>query len=124
VAALKFEDPFANIPPGRENDYRLLLERVYRAIAAEIEIKFNMVRQKWGEHEIRIKKVEKEVEGIKPCPCGKRHDPKTPCPLYLLENAVYRSKARNAGWAAGFFTAGALFYYLAQLAFQALKAWG
>lgn len=110
--------PFANIPRDKENDMRFLLERVYSSLSSEID---SAVKARVGEHEGRLTKLEASVKSMEVCPCGKRHDPGTACPLYTLENVVFRSKARNAGLYSGFFMAGMIAYYVLNLIFQYMK---
>lgn len=107
--------PFANIPREKENDFRFLLEKVYLALASESDSLTGIVKGKIGEHTGRIEKLEASVVGLEVCPCNKRHNPGEKCPLFLLESEVLKNKWRNAGVYTGFFTAGALFYYSAQL---------
>jgi hypothetical protein len=116
--------PFADIPADKQNDFRYLLEKVYLALAAEQEAVASAVKGKLGEHEGKIKKLEGTVAALEVCPCNKRHEPGKTCPLFLLENEVLKNKWRNAGVYTGFFTAGALFYYLLQLALTFLKLGG
>jgi len=114
-------DPFTNIPQDKEQDFRFLLERIYWALKSDIEAHNLATKGKVGEHEGRVLKLEESVNGLEACPCGKRHDPGSKCSLFLLENEVLKNRWRNAGIYTGFFTAGALFYYLAQLALAILK---
>lgn len=107
--------PFADIPREKENDFRFLLEKVYLALAAENDNLANVVKGKIGEHDGKIRKLEESVLSLEVCPCNKRHNPGEKCSLFLLENEVLKNKWRNAGIYTGFFTAGALFYYSAQL---------
>lgn len=113
--------PFADIPPDKQNDFRFLLEKVYLALVAEYELNANAVKGKIGEHEGKIKELTASVLGLEACPCNKRHNPGEKCPLFLLESEVLKNKFRNAGIYTGFFTAGALFYYSAQLVMAYLK---
>lgn len=115
------ESPFANIPPGKENDFQFLLLKVYDALVAKIDNLGTLHKGKLGEHESRINKIEGSTTALEVCPCNKRHDPGTPCPLYLLENEVLRNKWRNAGIKIGLFLAGGIVYHLAQLAMSWMK---
>jgi hypothetical protein len=113
--------PFANVPPDKQGDFRFLLERVYFALAEEIGNQSTLVKGKIGEHEGRINKLGGSVAALEVCPCNKRHAPGETCPLWVLESEVLKNKWRNAGIYSGFFTAGALFYYVTQLVLSYLK---
>ncbi len=114
-------NPFVDLPEGQENNLRLLLERVYWGLLAEMEKDGIAYKAKLGEQEGKIKKLEASTTALCVCPCGKRHDPGSPCPLYLLENEVYRNKWRNTGIKIGLFLAGGIVYHLAQLAMSWMK---
>ncbi len=107
--------PFANIPQGKENDFLFLLERFYSALAADAEARHDALKGKLGEHEAKIKKLEADVCSLETCPCDKRLDHGKQCPLWILEKEVLRNKWRNIGIYSGFFTSGALCYYIIQL---------
>lgn len=116
--------PFANIPRDKENDFRFLLEKVYLALASESDTLANAIKGKIGVHEGEIGILKMSVAALEACPCNKRHDPGQKCSLFLLESEVLKNKLRNAGIYTGFFTAGALFYYTAQLVMAYLKLKG
>ncbi len=113
--------PFANLPKDKEQDFRFLLERVYSGLVAKMDVQEGIVKGKIGEHEGKLREMAGAVKALESCPCNKRHDPGETCPLFLLENEVLKNKWRNAGIYTGFFTAGALFYYLAQLGLAVFK---
>lgn len=114
-------NPFADLPPGKENDFQFLLLKVYLALVQEIEGMSTAAKTKIGEHAGKINDLHESVTSLEACPCTKRHNPGEKCPLFLLENEVLKNKWRNAGIYTGFFTAGALFYYSAQLAMAYFK---
>jgi len=113
--------PFADIPAGKENDFRFLLERVYHALVSEFTVRSNAIKSKLSEHEGKIKNREGSVKGLEACPCDKRLDPGKKCPLWTLEQKVLFNKGRNTGIYTGIFAAGALFYYVSQLILAYLR---
>jgi hypothetical protein len=112
---MEMPSPFQDIPAGKEDDFRYLLERVYWALVTEFRGTGTALKGKAGENAAKILKLEGAVCHLEHCPCERRLDAGKTCGLWVLEKEVLRNKWRNIGLYTGIFSSGAFVYYLASL---------
>lgn len=118
--------PLSDLPPGKENDFRFLLERVYQSLAAEIEILATAMKGRISNHEGQIVQTDGRLKRLEHCPCAVHRDPAHTCVILDVrdelagiraENAAQLSKINNrlAYWGGGLAVAIFLIEILARL---------